>query len=76
MTPVLGYAICKGRCACGLHIPRVYPIVEFLGSLVGAAIFVSTDAFTAVWILLGYVVLAGILMIIESALKKRSFKVR
>lgn len=76
MTPVLGYALCRGRCSCGLRIPRVYPIVELVGILVGAAIFASTDPFTAVWILIGYVAIASAFVVTEIALKKRDSKVR
>lgn len=35
VIPIIGYIFRKGRCKhCGFHIPRCYPVLEFLGGLI------------------------------------------
>lgn len=37
-TPVVGYLLTRGRCHCGLRVPLVYPAVESIGIVGGAAV--------------------------------------
>ena len=53
--PLLSYLILAGRCRhCGVNIPRRYPLVEFMGGVIGGTVAwhfaYAPDANTALWL--------------------------
>jgi prepilin signal peptidase PulO-like enzyme (type II secretory pathway) len=62
MTPVLGYLATRGRCRrCGFKVPRIYPVVEAAGLVLGVLVVAVGLRFASLLAMGGFFIAAVVL---------------